>query len=77
MRSGIETLVIKITFQAPSGTAFLEASPVPPGERGSMPAVVIVVGSTSRFLGLVTLPLNSFMNLATGPVPPNQHHHYA
>ena len=41
-----------------------------------MPVVVIVVGSTTRFLGLVTLQLNSFMNLARGLAPQNQHYHY-
>ena len=41
-----------------------------------MPVVVIVVGSTTRFLGLVTLQLNSSMDLARGLAPQNQHYHY-
>lgn len=37
-----------------------------------MPVVVMVADSTSRFLGLVALKLNSFMDLAIGLAPQNQ-----
>ena len=45
-------------------------------ERGSMPVVVRVADSTAKFLGLVTLKLNSFMDLALGLAPQNQHSTY-
>lgn len=41
-----------------------------------MPVVVMVADSTSRFLGLVALKLNSFMDLAIGLAPQNQHSTY-
>lgn len=37
-----------------------------------MPVVVKVAESTARFLGLVTLKLNSFMDLVIGLAPQNQ-----
>lgn len=76
MRSCNKTLVSKITFQASSNANWFKASLVPPGERGSMPVVFMVADSTARFLGLVTLKLNSFMDLAIGLAPQNQHSTY-
>lgn len=52
MRSCTETLLDKIAFKAPPS----------PGERGSKPGIAIV-GITTKFLNLVTLPLTPFDGL--------------
>lgn len=75
MRPHPETLVGKIIFQASSSAKLVEASLVPPGERGHTCGCCRWLCHQVPRPGYLTC-LNSFMDLATGLAPQHQPRHY-